>query len=167
MLLFKHGYRVAKLAYKIGKGVGLTKDELEKLKTAALLHDIGKMRIDRHILAKSDKLTKIEFSEIKKHPIYSAEIVLELGYGSDIANIVLSHHERMDGQGYPRALKGNRIPFIARVISVCDAYDAMISHRSYSEPKSHENAVKELIRCSEGQFDSYVIDVFTKEVTAC
>lgn len=160
MLLFKHGYRVAKLAYKIGKGVGLTKDELEKLKTAALLHDIGKMRIDRSILLKPSKLTNAEFKEIKKHPEHGARIVSSMGYGKDIADIVLSHHERIDGEGYPRGLRGQEIPFFAKIISVCDAYDAMTSQRSYCKPKTHKEAVAEIIRCSDSQFDSNIVRVF-------
>lgn len=158
--MFEHGYKVAKLAHKVGENIGLTENELEKLRTAALLHDIGKMRIARYILFKPGKLTKSEFSEVKKHPIYSSELVLQLGYGSNIANIVLSHHERIDGEGYPRALNEEKIPFFARIISVCDAYDAMTSPRSYSKPRKHREAILELLRCAGSQFDSNIVDIF-------
>jgi len=132
----------------------------ETLQIAALLHDIGKIGIPDHILNKSSRLTPEEFEEAKKHSVIGAMILNPIKELSDVAREVRHHQEHYDGSGYPDGLKGSDIPFIARIIGVSDAFDAITTNRPYRKKKSAEEAIQELKRCSGTQFDPIVISAF-------
>ena len=155
-----HSERVSKLSRKIGEAMKLDNEVLKELEIAGLMHDIGKIAINNDILNKPGKLTDAEYEEIKKHPEISYQILKSADVYTRLAEYVLSHHERWDGEGYPRGLSGEGIPLVARIITVADAYEAMTANRPYREPLSQEQAIKELKRCSGTQFDPEI-------VTAC
>ena len=149
----QHSKRVSYLSYRFGKALGLPERELKILKTMGLLHDVGKIGIDEMILNKDGFLTEKEYSEIKKHPEIGYRILSSVNELSEIADYVLAHHERWDGKGYPRGLKGSEIPYLARIISITDSYDAMTSDRAYRKAKSREFAIKEFVKNAGTQFD--------------
>lgn len=132
------------------------------LNFAALLHDIGKIEIPHRILNKAERLTKEEFALIKRHPVYSAEMLEPLRHISGLSDIVRFHHERFDGQGYPDGLSGYDIPRGARILSVADSFDAMMSDRPYRKNKTFLESVEELKRCAGSQFDPDLVNVFLK-----
>lgn len=157
-----HSTRVTEFTIKIAKSMGLSDKEREDLELASLLHDIGKIAVPERILNKPSKLTDQEFSSIKEHPGRGKTIlepVLEL---KEISRVVLGHHEKYDGTGYPNGLKGREIPLGARIMAVADAYDSITSYRPYRRASSHRRAVKEIIRCSRTQFDPEVVEHFLK-----
>jgi diguanylate cyclase (GGDEF)-like protein len=156
----EHAERLVKLSGLLGKKINLDIMELNKLKLLAMLHDIGKISIPDNIVLKPGKLTPEEWEVMKKHSEIGHRIA---GSSPDLAQIapgILYHHERWDGSGYPSGLKGGRIPIISRILSIADAYDAMISNRPYKKGISKEKALKELGRCSGTQFDPYLVDKF-------
>ncbi len=157
-----HSTRVTEFTLKIAKSMRFSEKELEDLELASLLHDIGKIAVPERILNKPSKLTDQEFSSIKEHPGRGKTIlepVLEL---KEIGQVVLEHHEKYDGTGYPNGLKGREIPLGARIMAVADAYDSITSDRPYRRASSHRRAVKEIIRCSRTQFDPEVVEHFLK-----
>lgn len=153
-----HSERVSKYAEIIGKHMQYPK--ISELKTAALVHDIGKVDIDKYILNKAGKLTDAEFEEIKKHPQKGFEILDKIKSMENIKIIVKQHHERYDGKGYPDNLKENEIHLAARIISVTDAFDAMTSHRAYRKAMEFEKAVNIIKENSGTQFDPDVVQAF-------
>ncbi len=161
----EHSKRVSQLSYDLGKAINMKGDKLDMLKTAGLLHDIGKIAIDYSIIEKNGKLTEKEYEEVKKHPEIGYRILKTSMDYEDIAKIVLYHHEKIDGSGYPKKIKGNKIPLESKIISIVDAYDAMTSLRPYKKSKTtKEEAIKELIRCSNTQFDLDIVKVFVEKV---
>lgn len=135
---------------------------LSMIELSGLMHDIGKIAINEGLLNKPGKLTEAEYIEIKKHPEIGYQILKSVDAYSGLAEYVLSHHERWDGTGYPRGLKGEAIPLFSRIIAVADAYEAMISDRSYRRAMTHEYAVEEIVRCAGTQFDPDVVHAFLK-----
>jgi len=125
------------------------------------MHDIGKIGIPDSILNKREKLTLDEYDNIKKHPEIGYRILSSVNEFSEMSECVLQHHENWDGTGYPQGLKGEEIKVEARMIAVCDAYDAMVTLRTYKPVFSREEAINELIRCSSGQFDPKIVESFT------
>ena len=160
----KHSERVGEYSYAIGKAMNLSSDHLNKMKVAGSLHDIGKIGVDGSILNKPDKLDSEEWEIMKQHSAKGAAILATTEEYRDIAQIVASHHERWDGSGYPDGLKGEDIPFKARVIAVADAYDAMTNYRTYRLPLSKDQAVMELRKHSGSQFDPEVVNIFVEKV---
>ncbi|SHI95182.1 PAS domain S-box-containing protein/diguanylate cyclase (GGDEF) domain-containing protein [Clostridium cavendishii DSM 21758] len=160
----QHSYRVSLLCKRMGEAIGLSEREIEELKTAGLLHDIGKIAIDENILNKSGKLTDDEWQVLKRHPEIGYRILSTVNDLSEIAEYVLAHHEMWNGKGYPKGLKGEEIPFQARIISIVDAYDAITSERSYRSALSEEFAVKELQLNAGIQFDPQLVKVFIEKV---
>lgn len=161
----EHSKRVSQLSYDLGKAINMKGDKLDMLKTAGLLHDIGKIAIDYSIIEKNGKLTEREYEEVKKHPEIGYRILKTSMDYEDIAKIVLYHHEKIDGSGYPKGIKDNKIPLESKIISIADAYDAMISLRPYKKNKiTKEEAIEELIRCSNTQFDLDIVKVFVEKV---
>ncbi len=158
----QHSSRVTSLAIKLGREMGCTPEELEVLNCAGQLHDIGKIGIRDEILLKPGKLTQSEFEIIKSHPVIGAEIISQLGMWEKELQIVRSHHERFDGTGYPDGLKGNEIPRLARILSVCDAYDAMASNRVYRQKMEPAKIISILLECSGTQFDPDMAATFVK-----
>jgi putative nucleotidyltransferase with HDIG domain len=158
----QHSSRVTNLAIKLGREMGCTPEELEILSCAGQLHDIGKIGIRDEILLKPGKLTDSEFEVIKSHPVIGADIISQLGMWEQELRIVRSHHERFDGSGYPDGLKGDEIPRLARILSVCDAYDAMASNRVYRKKMEPEKIIGILHQCAGTQFDPEMVAVFVK-----
>jgi putative nucleotidyltransferase with HDIG domain len=159
-----HSERVAYYANSLAKATGrFTKDQLRSFTYACLLHDIGKVNIPDSILMKPGKLTKEEYDIIKTHPAVGAEAVIKVNGLGDSIDIIKSHHERWDGKGYPEQLKGNEIPYSARVVSIADAFDAMTSSRSYRSAMPFDVAYNRIIEGQGTQFDPELVEKF-KEV---
>ncbi|MDC7246165.1 MAG: diguanylate cyclase [Sphaerochaetaceae bacterium] len=159
-----HSRRVSLLGARLAKAVGMGPTEIAQMKTAGLLHDIGKISIDEAILNKEGPLNDHEWLEMKKHPEKGYRILLSVGELGEISTHVLSHHERIDGKGYPQGLKGEKIPLQSRIIAIADSFDAMTAWRPYKKIMGEEDAARELIRCSGTQFDSNLVSIFIQEV---
>lgn len=155
-----HSDRVSEYSLLIGEKLNLPPDQMKTLKIGALFHDIGKIGIPDAILLKTDKLTDDEYSEIKNHPTIGAHILSNASIFADIIPIVKHHHERYDGKGYPSRLAGEDIPYLARIVSVADTFDAMTSHRSYRQALDFDYTMNEIERCKSTQFDPAIADVF-------
>jgi putative nucleotidyltransferase with HDIG domain len=160
--MFGHSTQVAHYAVAIAEGLKLPKDEIEKIRIAGLLHDIGKIFIPEEILFKEGPLTIEEYETIKKHPEIGEEIISQVSSLHDVAKLIGMHHERFDGNGYPLGLKGEDVPLSAYIIGASDALEAMISDRSYQRGKSVQEAMNELKRCKGKQFHPLVIDALFK-----
>lgn len=156
----KHSERVSRICHSIGMKLGMTNDDLRLLTAISNLHDIGKIAIDERILNKPGKLTDKEWEVIKTHPEIGYRIISTAPEYAEIADDILSHHERFDGTGYPRGLKGHQIPLRVRIISLADAFDAMVSDRPYRLALSVEQALAEIKRSSGSQFDPMLVDLF-------
>ncbi|MDD2217728.1 MAG: diguanylate cyclase [Eubacteriales bacterium] len=152
-----HSEKVSKISKKIGEALNLDYDLLQEIEMAGLLHDIGKIAIDNNLLDKCGGLTNDEYEEVKRHPEIGYHILKSADAYSSISDYVLAHHERWDGTGYPRGIKGNEIPLVARIITVADAYEAMTAERTYRKVVSKEEAFEELKRCAGTQFDPEII----------
>jgi putative nucleotidyltransferase with HDIG domain len=157
-----HTRRVMTYSLAIGEELGLSPEELEVLKLSAILHDIGKIGIRDAILLKQSRLTDEEYEIIKKHTIYGEEILKHIKQMEKVIPGVKYPHERFDGRGYPEGLKGEEIPFFARIIAVADTFDAMVTDRPYRKGLSVEEAVNEIKRCSGTQFDPKVVEAFLR-----
>ena len=155
-----HSERVARYSRAIADALAMSATQVERIEIAALMHDIGKMGIGRGILAKPGKLTAEEVREIRGHPATGMTILSDLRVLSDLSRIVVAHHERWDGGGYPNGLSGEAIPFESRILAVADAYDAMTSDRPYRSALSRQEAVDEVRRGSGIQFDAVVVKAF-------
>lgn len=156
---YKHGNRVQDYSVKIAGKLGLSNKINYTIALASLFHDIGKCFIPDEILNKPSSLTESEFSYIKKHSEYSAEL-LHGKFTEDVADIVEQHHERLDGSGYPKGLKNDEIRIEAKIIGVADSYDAIISDRSYRMALSPKSAVDELKRCIGKYYDERIVLAF-------
>ncbi len=155
-----HTERVTSYSLGIGRVMGLEAGLMEKLKISALLHDIGKIATPKEILNKNGMLAKEEWSEIKRHAVLGAEILVELKQFDEIIKSVKYHHEHWDGQDGIFGLQGEKIPLMARILSVADAFDAMTSDRPYRQMKTKAEAIEEIERCSGTQFDPSVVQAF-------
>lgn len=160
----QHSHRVSIYCYNMGKAMNLSDDKIQELKAVGLLHDIGKVAIDDSILNKPGKLTEEEFEELKRHSEIGYRILSSVNDMSEMAEYVLAHHERWDGTGYPKGLKGNEIPLISRIITIADAYDAMTSDRSYRRAFSTVVATEELVKNAGTQFDPKLVAIFIEKV---
>ena len=158
----KHSERVSQISGLIGAAMDMTNEEINELKTAGALHDIGKIAIGNEILDKVEELSDFEWLEIRRHPEISYSILSSLNDYAPLANIILVHHERYDGKGYPKGLTGQQIPLPARIIAIADAYDAMTYGRPYKEPLSAEAAIQEIINGKGTQFDPEIADIFLR-----
>jgi HD-GYP domain-containing protein (c-di-GMP phosphodiesterase class II) len=160
----QHSTRVAALALLVAEDLGLGAEEQRDLEVAALVHDLGKIRIPDHILKKAEPLDDEEFHRVKRHPSDGADI---LGYSRSLCRFipaVLHHHEWYNGQGYPEGLRGEEIPLFAAIIALADSYDAMTSSRPYRTGLPAEYAIDEIIRCRGIQFDPRLADCFVAAV---
>ncbi|MFQ5900893.1 MAG: diguanylate cyclase [Thermodesulfobacteriota bacterium] len=160
----KHSYNVTIYALKLANKMRLTKDEFSTIRYAAILHDIGKIGIKEEILRKKGKLTEGEFEVIKRHPMIAVDIMEEMKFWDKEISIIRHHHERYDGLGYPDKLAGENIPIGARILKIADTFDAIISERSYKNPKSVDEAVIELKAYSGTQFDPALVELFLEMV---
>ncbi len=153
-----HSVRVGNYSAIIARELGLIPDIQSALRLAGLVHDIGKIGVPKAYLQKPGKLTDTEMAEIRKHPGLSYEIVSEVPGLIHIAQIVLHHHERLDGHGYPGGLTGDEIPLGSRILCVADSFDAMVTDRVYRSPLPVSEAIAELERCAGTQFDLAVVE---------
>lgn len=158
----QHSSRVTGLSLILGHHLGCSKEELDTLNFAGHLHDIGKIGIRDDILLKPGRLTSEEFEKIKDHPVIGANILEQLGLWEQERQIIRCHHERFDGSGYPDGIKNNKIPFLARVLSVADVYDAMASNRAYRKKMEDEVIIKIINDGNGTQFDPDVVAAFNK-----
>jgi putative nucleotidyltransferase with HDIG domain len=159
-----HSQHVARYAAVIAEELGMQPANIELIRKASLLHDIGKPSIPEAILFKVDDLTNQEFDDIKKHSVLSAEIIRNCQSLQPLVPIIRHHHERYDGTGYPDGLKGNEIPFEARIISLADALEAMASDRPYRKALSWAEILSEIQAHAGTQFDPVVVKAFTNAV---
>lgn len=157
-----HSEAVADISVQIGKKMNLSQTELNDLYWAGILHDIGKIVVPAEILNKKGRLNDDEFSVIKKHPVIGYEIISKSKSLKKVAQYVLNHHERWDGRGYPRGIRGDDIPVISQIISVADSWHAMISERSYKKILSEDSALNELLKNSGTQFPPEIVEAFYK-----
>lgn len=155
-----HSERVTKYAVAIAKQLNVSEEELENIQYGALLHDIGKINVEEHILDKPGQLSDNERYSIRNHPEFGANFLMSIDYLKMITPLVLYHHERWDGSGYPYGIKGDAIPLGARIIGVADSFDAMVSERPYKAPLSPAEALQEIVSCRGTQFDPVVVDAF-------
>lgn len=160
----QHSQRVSEICQNIGSALGFSEIKISKLKVVGLLHDIGKIAIDEGILNKPGKLTEQERDEIKRHPDIGYRILSSSYDMLDLADGILAHHERWDGAGYPKGLKGEAIPRVARIIALADSYDAMISERSYRQVLSEEEVLAEIRKNAGTQFDPEIARIFIEKV---
>lgn len=162
----KHSQNVAKYSVQLAKAAGLSDTEINTIETAALLHDIGKIVIEDSILKSNKKLTDPEYELIKQHPKTGYRILNTVDEFNWVANVILFHHERVDGKGYPFGVNGYKIPIEAKIIAICDAYDAMIGERLYRQPLSREQVINEFINGKGTQFEPELVDIFIETILA-
>jgi putative nucleotidyltransferase with HDIG domain len=155
-----HSTRVSYYAQNMSKAFEMNEDDTMQVRIGALFHDIGKIGVPDHVLLKPGKLTDEERREIMKHPEIGAKIISAFEGMEQVAAIVRAHHERYDGEGYPDKLAGKNIPLGARITTVADCFEAMVSPRVYSKGRSVDYALNELKRCAGTQFDPEVVEVF-------
>lgn len=155
-----HVERVSRYCEAMGKAMKFNEKEMNDIKTAALLHDIGKIIVPAELLNKNRKLSKKEFEVYKRHPEAGYQILKSVDEYAGLAEYVLYHHERWDGKGYPEGLKGEEIPLISRIISVADAYEVMTAQEAYQKTENKEKAIAELKNCAGSRFDPDVVKVF-------
>lgn len=159
-----HARNVGELCEDIALAMGMSTSDASELKIAGQMHDIGKIGISEDILYKPEKLSDTEMIEMKKHPEIGYHILRAVNEYSEIAEIVLAHHERIDGKGYPKGINGEEIPLKSRIVSIADAYDEMTSFRENKNCLSKEEAIKELKNNSNKQFDEYIARIFVEKV---
>jgi HD-GYP domain-containing protein (c-di-GMP phosphodiesterase class II) len=157
-----HTRRVCDYSLTIGSGLGLGSSDLDKLKLAAILHDIGKIGVADAILHKAGPLDHDEFLQMRQHARFGSEILKKVRSMAAVIPGVLYHHEKYDGSGYPDALKGETIPLLARIIAVADTYDAMTTDRPYHQMISRENALAVLQKGAGSQFDATIVEAFIR-----
>jgi diguanylate cyclase (GGDEF)-like protein/putative nucleotidyltransferase with HDIG domain len=161
---YKHVERVYNYCSIFADYLKLSSEDKRLLLYAAYLHDLGKINVSKEILISSNKLTQDEWEELKKHPQDSADIIKQIKGFENVVSIVLEHHEKYDGTGYPNGLKGNDICFLARVLTVADSFDAMTNQRPYQKVKTFEEAFEEIQRCKGAHFDPYIADKFIEAI---
>lgn len=159
----QHAQRMQDMCERMGTKLGLSSAQTNDLKLLALLHDIGKIGIDDAILKKPDKLTSSEMEEMKQHPMIGFRIASTIPQLEGISYDILTHHEWVNGEGYPKKLKGGDIPLNARILSIVDAFDAMTNDRIYRKKISKDEAIEELFRFKDIQFDADLVDAFIDE----
>lgn len=157
-----HSEHVSRLCYQIGDSMQLSHETLNDLKIAGLLHDIGKISVSEMILNKPAGLTEEEYTELKKHTESGYKILKTVDTYSRLAEYVLYHHEHWNGKGYPKGLQGEDIPFVSRIITVADAFEAMTADRPYRKGMKYDDAMQELLRCAGTQFDSNIVSAINK-----
>lgn len=159
-----HGARVAELAVRMATAVGLTSEEVELVHVGAHLHDIGKLLIRTDVLNATRKLTEAEAAEMQLHTKFGWQIVSQAGYAKIIQNIVLHHHEKWNGNGYSNGLQKSEIPIHARIVAICDVYEALTSRRAYRDPYTHEFSKALMLKLRGSDFDPELTDLFFERV---
>lgn len=151
---YQHSSRVAELSLQIGEQLDLTNNELRNLVISAFLHDIGKVLIPASVLNSPKPLTDSQWEDMKMHPIWGAEMYIG---NSKTKQGIQTHHENYDGTGYPYGLKGEKIPYLGRIIAIADSLDAMTTIRAYKKQISVDNAIREIMDCAETRYDPYIV----------
>ncbi len=159
--MIDHAERVAQYSVEIAKKLNLPTIQIEHIKSAAKMHDIGKVAIADEILMKMEPLSPEEMERIKKHSVLGGEVASKLSFCQEEANIIKHHHERYDGKGYPDGLKGDEIPIGSRIIAVAEAFDVMTTAKAYSKAMSFKEALEEIKKEKGTQFDPKVVDAFS------
>lgn len=162
--LYLHSLRVACLAVALARALDLSERARLELEVGATLHDLGKLTLPDAILVKGESLGQAEMAAIRAHPELGERILSPLPIGDEVRKVVRSHHERISGEGYPDGLRGEEIPLGARIVAICDAYDAMTNPRSYRPPKSTEKALVILIQDDGQQWDPRLTERFVRVV---
>lgn len=157
-----HSQRVALLTQQLAREVGLGDQIVKRMHIAGLVHDVGKIGVPERVLLKPGKLTDEEFGWIRKHPEMGYRILRDIPQLKDLLPGVLYHHERWDGRGYPKGLRGEDIPYVARLIGLADSFDAMSSTRTYRSAMAREQVLEEIIRCAGSQFDPELAPIFVR-----
>jgi len=155
-----HARQVTEFSLSIGRKLGMPEEEMRDLYLGAILHDIGKIGTEEAVLNKPESLSLHEETLVREHPIKGTLFIVGIQNLSNIVPTILHHHERWDGTGYPGRLKGEQIPLHARIVCVADAFDAMISNRSFRDGMDREVAISEIIKKKDTQFDPFIVDVF-------
>lgn len=158
----QHAMRIMGLCTEVGRQMGLPENEMNDLSLFSMLHDIGKIGVKDQVLSKPGKLTNEEWTEMRSHSTIGYRIARSSPELQSVAKYILFHHERFDGNGYPKGLKGEEIPLLSRILAVADSYDAMVNDRCYRKAMPKEEAIAEIKRCSGSQFDPKVTDYFLK-----
>lgn len=159
-----HTLRVAERAVALGEVIGLRDEDLQQLQRGALVHDIGKIGIPDAILLKPGTLTESELQVMQRHPLIGEEIARPLRTAAPFLSVIRHHHERVDGFGYPDALRADEIPLLARIVAVSDAYDSIVSDRPYRPRRSAEDAVGVLLAGAGRQWDRRLVETFIDQV---
>ncbi|MCU0491627.1 MAG: HD domain-containing protein [Chloroflexaceae bacterium] len=159
-----HLRRLSHYSEQLALAYGLSREDARFVRYGGMLHDIGKIGVPDAILTKPAKLTPEEYEEIKKHPEYGARIVAPMRFAKEVGPIILSHHERWDGRGYPEGLSGENIPIGARIVAIVDAYDAMMTDRPYRQALSKDEALRRLRAGSGSEWDAELLAVFMRLV---
>jgi putative nucleotidyltransferase with HDIG domain len=162
----EHVRRVRIYAAALGRRLGCSDSELQALREAALLHDVGKIGVPDAILMKPDRLTPDEFEVMKTHTLVGYQLVSRLAFPYPLAELIRAHHERWDGTGYPFGLKGHDIPVTARILSVVDCFDALQHERPYKRAYTRAEAVETLLAGRATQFDPAILDLFLRDLDA-
>lgn len=157
-----HSRRVTEYALTIGKALKLSEDELEHLRYACLLHDIGKVSVPEEIINKPGRLTENEYQLVKQHVKVGVDIIKQLEFLEAVSPAIRYHHERVNGKGYPYGVKQSDLPLFARIIAVADGFDAMTSERPYRGPLSKDEAIEELKKYASSQFDPHIVEIFVR-----
>ena len=157
---------MAARATAVGRKLGMSEEDLQVLAYAATIHDVGMGHVTPGILHEPGQLDDETWKEVSQHPARAVELLKPIEFQSQVSDIILAHHERMDGRGYPRGLHGDEIPLASRIISVADAYESMTLGRPYRLPMTHEEAASELRRCSSTQFDTVVVETFLQVIAS-
>jgi HD-GYP domain-containing protein (c-di-GMP phosphodiesterase class II) len=155
-----HSQRVTELTVRIARAMGVAEEEIMHIRRGALLHDMGKMGIPDHILLKPGPLDPEEWEIMRKHPVYAFEMLSPIAYLRPALDIPYCHHEKWDGSGYPRGIKGDQIPLAARIFAVVDVWDALTSDRPYRPAWPKEKALEHIREGVGGHFDPRVVEVF-------
>jgi diguanylate cyclase (GGDEF)-like protein len=159
---YGHTERVVSYALALGDHLGLSPDQRNTLKYGAFLHDVGKIQVDQSVLDKTGQLTADDWRQLRQHPTWGAEIVGGIESLADVIPLIKHHHERYDGNGYPQGLSGERIPYLARILTIADSYDAMTTDRPYKLAKTRIMAIKELRGMAGSQFDPSLVEGFAE-----
>lgn len=155
-----HSRRVGALAIRLGVRVQLSERELREIYVGAVLHDVGKLRVDGAVLHKPGKLDEAELVEMRTHAALGQDYLAGFDFSPVVLAAARNHHERWDGLGYPDGLKGEEIPLVARIVAVVDTYDTIISARAYQPPRRIEIAIRELETCAAAQFDPKLAEAY-------